>query len=45
MLDPTLVRVGWIVLALTTGPLVPLAYLLLAAIMPNAPADADTFSI
>ena len=36
-MDPTIVRVIWIVLGVTTGPVALVAYLLFAAVVPKAP--------
>jgi phage shock protein PspC (stress-responsive transcriptional regulator) len=38
--DPTVVRLGWVVATLATGPGALVAYLILAAIVPNEPLDA-----
>ena len=38
--DPTVVRLGWVVATLATGPGALAAYLILAAIVPNKPLDA-----
>ena len=38
-LDPTIIRVGWILAALATGPVAAVAYILLAAVMPNEPVE------
>ncbi|CAA9586003.1 MAG: hypothetical protein AVDCRST_MAG88-3949 [uncultured Thermomicrobiales bacterium] len=38
--DPTLVRILTVALALTTGPVIPVAYVALALIMPAAPDEA-----
>jgi phage shock protein PspC (stress-responsive transcriptional regulator) len=36
-MDPTIVRVIWIVLGLTTGPVALVAYILFAMVVPKAP--------
>ncbi len=40
--DPTVVRLGWVVATLATGPGALVAYLILAAIVPNEPFEAPT---
>ena len=37
--DPTLVRVGWVLATLATGPIAPVAYLVLGLVIPNEPAE------
>ena len=37
--DPTLVRIGWVVATVVTGPGAVAAYLLLSAIIPNEPTE------
>ncbi len=39
-LDPTIVRVIWVLATLATGPGAILAYIILAALIPNEPAEA-----
>ena len=41
--DPTLIRIAWVVTALATGPGALLVYALLAVIVPKAPADTSYF--
>lgn len=43
--DPTVVRVLWVVAAFATFPVAPIAYLVLAFITPEEPAPSDTFMI
>ena len=49
--DPSLVRVGWVVATFVTFPIAPFAYFIAALIIPTAPVDqpapvaGDTFSI
>jgi phage shock protein C len=37
--DPTLVRVGWVLATLATGPIAPITYLVLGLVIPNEPAE------
>ncbi len=50
--DPSLVRIGWVLATLTTFPVAPVVYLVAAMVIPNepvgephAPVAGDTFSI
>jgi phage shock protein C len=40
-LDPSLVRVGWVILAVVTGGLLALAYLVMMVVVPEEPDDAE----
>ncbi len=44
-IDPTLIRIGWVLVGFATGPGVLVAYAILALLMPESPATADTYSI
>lgn len=41
-IDPTLIRIGWVLAGFATGPGVLVAYAILAVLMPEAPAATDT---
>ena len=49
--DPSLVRIGWVVATLMTFPVAPFAYFIAAMIIPSEPNDqpgpvaGDTFAI
>ncbi|HEY8597487.1 MAG TPA: PspC domain-containing protein [Thermomicrobiales bacterium] len=49
--DPTLVRIGWVVATALTFPVAPLAYVVAALVVPNEPTEhtspvaGDTFAI
>lgn len=49
--DPSLVRVGWVIATFMTFPIAPFAYFIAALIIPTEPVDlpapvaGDTFSI
>jgi phage shock protein C len=50
-IDPTLVRIGWVVATALTFPVAPLAYVIAALIVPSEPIEhaypvaGDTFAI
>ena len=49
--DPSVIRIAWVLAAFFTFPVAPLVYVIMAAIVPNEPADVpapvagDTFAI
>lgn len=43
--DPTVVRIVWVLAAFTTFPVAPIVYLILAAMTPQEPAATDTYMI
>jgi phage shock protein C len=43
--DPTVVRVLWVVAAFATFPLAPIAYVIMAMITPQEPVPTDTYMI
>ena len=46
-LDPTIVRIMWVVATFVTFPMAPIAYVILAALIPQEPVTSptDTFMI
>jgi phage shock protein C len=43
-IDPSLVRVGWVILALLTGGVFLLLYIVMAIVVPEAPAGTDQWA-
>ncbi len=43
--DPTVVRIVWVVAAFVTFPVAPIAYVALAFIMPQEPVSTDSYMI
>ena len=44
-IDPTVIRILWVVASFVTFPVAPIAYLVLALIMPQEPVSTDTYMI
>jgi phage shock protein C len=44
-IDPTVIRILWVVVTFVTFPVAPIAYITLACIMPQEPVSTDTYMI